>query len=76
MAQVYFRCSSTNGGELELDAEVNDLTEAREHAAQVVRSILAIPSPEDWRRWELHACDELGDELFAIPFSSVIGSLH
>jgi hypothetical protein len=31
---------------------------------------------EDWRNWVLHATDELGNEIFAVPFASVVGKLH
>jgi hypothetical protein len=31
---------------------------------------------EDWRNWVLHATDELGEELFTVPFASVVGKLH
>jgi Domain of unknown function (DUF6894) len=77
MAHVYFHCSSSqqvlaNYGE----AEVADLTEAREEAAAVVRGFLALPGEEDWRDWMLHISDELGDELFALPFSAVMGRVH
>jgi hypothetical protein len=34
------------------------------------------PSVEDWRSWILHVTDELGDELFYVPFVSVLGKLH
>jgi hypothetical protein len=77
MAQVFFHCS--NAGRVLLnccDAEVEDLTEAREQAAMVVRSLLAVPGPEDWRGWMLHISDDLGEELFSLPFASVMGRLH
>ncbi len=77
MAQVYFHCSSTdrvllNHGE----AQVRDLTEARQEAASVVRALVGTPGPEDWRDWMLHAIDDLGEPLFALPFIALMGPLH
>jgi Domain of unknown function (DUF6894) len=77
MAQVYFRCS--NPRQLLMDrsgADVGDLTEAHESAARVVRSLVTAPSLEDWRQWSLHASDDLGDEIFVIPFTSILGKPH
>lgn len=77
MAQVYFHCSRENL--LLADccrAEVDGLTDAREQAAMVVRSLVIAPGPEDWRGWVLHVSDDLGQELLALPFSSVVGRLH
>jgi hypothetical protein len=53
-----------------------DLAEAREHAEGLVRRPVMTPSVEDWRSWILHVTDELGDELFYVPFASVLGKLH
>ena len=33
-------------------------------------------SAEDWRGWVLYATDELGEEIFTVPFASVLGKLH
>jgi hypothetical protein len=41
-----------------------------------VRRPVMTPSVEDWRSWILHVTDELGDELFYVPFVSVLGKLH
>jgi len=57
-------------------AAVGNLTEAHEQAALVVRSLLMAPSAEDWRDWVLHVSDELGEEIFAMPFASVLGKPH
>lgn len=77
MAQVYFHCSSAK--EVLVDrygALVDDLAEARDHAACVVRSLAAARSFEDWRGWVLHVNDDLGDELFLVPFVFVLGKPH
>jgi hypothetical protein len=77
MAQVYFHCS--HGDFLMVDccgAEVESLTDARERAAMVVRSLIAAPALEDWRNWILHVSDDLGDEVLTVPFDSVVGRPH
>ena len=72
MTQVYFHCSNTRkvfvdrGGAL-----VNDLAEARDHAAHVVRSLTEAGRIEDRRDWVLHVSDDQGDELFVVPFAFV-----
>ncbi len=53
-------------------AEVADLFEARDHAKGVARSLIATASLRDWRSF-LRVNDELGDEIFAMRFSSVLG---
>jgi len=77
MTQVYFHCS--NSREVRVDqsgAAVSDLAEARDQAARVVRSMLMEQSAEDWRDWTVHVSDDFDDELFALPFSSVLGKPH
>ena len=63
MAQVYFHCS--NSREIRIDQSgvvVSDLTEARDHAACVVQSMIRESSAED--------------EIFEVSFSSVLGKPH
>ncbi len=77
MAQVYFHCSSAE--EVLLDrrgSDVEDLTEARERAVGVVRRFISRPGPEDWREWVLHVSDGDGEEIFEMPFSSLVGRPH
>jgi hypothetical protein len=38
-----------------------------------VQSFTNERSLEDWRDWVLHASDDQGDELFVVPFASVLG---
>ena len=76
MPQIYFHCS--NPKEVLIDrrgAVVDDLAEARDQAACVVRFTTA-RSLEDWRGWALHVNDDLGDELFVVPFAFVLGTPH
>ena len=77
MAQVYFHCSNARGVLVDRHgAAVDDLAEARDHAACVVRSLTMTQSAEDWRSWILHVNDDLGDELFVVPFAFVLGKPH
>jgi len=77
MPQVYFRCSCADRMLPELcAAEVADLTEARDEAATAVRMMLALPTGDDWRVWVMHVLDDLGDEIFTLPFNAVMGRLQ
>lgn len=77
MAQVYFHCSNAKGASIEqCSTAVGDLAEAHERAALVVRSLIMEPSPEDWRDWILHVSDDFGEEIFNVPFASVLGKPH
>jgi hypothetical protein len=77
MAQVYFHCSSSREVRVDqLGAAMSDLSEARDHAACVVRSLIMESSAEDWRDWIVHVSDDFDDEIFALPFSSVLGKPH
>ena len=77
MTHVYFHCS--NSEEVLVDrrgAVVDDLVEARDRAASVVRSLTTASDLEDWRSWVLHVNDDLGEELFVVPFAFVLGKPH
>jgi hypothetical protein len=77
MAQVYFHCSSSR--EVRVDqcgAAVSDLAEARDHAACVARSLIMQKGAEDWRDWIVHVSDDFDDEIFTLPFASVLGKPH
>jgi hypothetical protein len=77
MTHVFYHCS--NSDELYLDkrgTEVEDLVEAHQRAAQVVREFINSHGPYDWRTWTLHVSDENGDELFLMPFSYMLGKPH
>jgi hypothetical protein len=77
MAQVYFHCSDAQRVMVDRrGADVVDLTEAREHAARLIRSLISAPTLEDWRNWVLHISDDLGCEILAVPFASAIGRPH
>ena len=53
-----------------------DLAEARDHAALIVRSLIETPGAEDWRDWVLHVSDGIGEEIFSVPFTSMLGKPH
>jgi hypothetical protein len=77
MTDVYFHC--TDDGYMlgrRRGVAIDGLTEAFEHADRIVRSYVMTPGAEDWRNWVLHATDEIGAELFTVPFASVLGKLH
>jgi hypothetical protein len=77
MAQIYFHCSSTEGVLLDRrGSEVEDLMEARERAVAVVQRFISSPGPQDWREWILHVSDRDGEEIFVVPFSSMLGKAH
>jgi hypothetical protein len=77
VAQLYFHCSNTlevlidRGG-----AAICDVTDARDHAAHVVRSLVTAANAEDWRGWVLQVSDDRGEEIFVMPFASLLGKLH
>ena len=74
MTQVFFHCSNTKKVFVEYSgAMVEDLAEARDHAARLVQSFTNERSLENWRDWVLHVSDDQGDELFVIPFTFVLG---
>lgn len=77
MAQLFFHCSNDDGVWIDRRlAAASNLTEAMEQATRVVRSLVMAPSGEDWRGWTLHASDDFGDEIFAMPFTSVLGKAN
>ena len=74
MTQVFFHCSNTKKVFVDRrGAVVDDLADAREHATRVVQPLTKTRSLEDWRDWVLHVSDDLGDELFVVPFAFVLG---
>jgi hypothetical protein len=77
LAQVYFHYSNTEGVLMDQGgAAIGNLVEAWEQANLVVRSLIMAPSAEDWRGWILHVSDEHGDEIFDVPFTSMLGKPH
>jgi hypothetical protein len=77
VVQVYFHCSNPRGALIDQSgAAVGDMTDARDHAACVVRSLIMTANAEDWRDWVLHVSDDLGEEILAMPFASLLGKLN
>ena len=77
MQDLYFHCSDATHNLIDHSGTaVNNLSEAFAHADSLVRAMLMTANAEDWRAWELRVTDELGCEIFAIPFASLVGRLH
>ena len=77
MAQLYFHCSHTQGVLIDRRGiAAADLIEAREQAEAAVRALIASPTLQDWRGWLLHVSDESGEEIFLLPFASLVGKSH
>jgi len=77
MAHIYFHRSSERGVVLDHSgSDVADLTEARDCAKRAINALVMAPGPEDWREWILHVSDEEGEEIFSVPFASVLGKPH
>jgi hypothetical protein len=77
MARLYFHCHSTEGALIDQrGTAVANLAEARERAACIAQSLIKGPNLEDWRDWVVHVEDQLGDEIFAMSFASVLGKAN
>jgi len=77
MAHIYLHRSSERGVVLDHSgSDVADLTEARDCAKRAIHALVMAPGPEDWREWILHVSDEDGEEIFVMPFASVVGRSH
>ena len=76
MTEIYFHCSNAEHIVIDRYGAAMDIAEARDHAHGLVRALVMTPSTEDWRGWVLHVTDELGDEIFAVSFASVVGKLN
>jgi hypothetical protein len=77
MAEVFFHCSNRVGVAIDrCGSAVADLAEAQEHATLVVRSLVMTPVLEDWRGWVPHVSDKDGEEIFTVPFASLLGKPH
>jgi hypothetical protein len=74
MAQIYFHYSTSET--VVVDPRANtaeDFFDLHDQATRNVRALITAPCPEDWRDWVLHVSDGNGDELFTMPFSSLLG---
>jgi hypothetical protein len=77
MTSVHFQYSNARGVLIDRGGTpVADLIDAREHAHRAVRSLIMTRSAEDWRGWTLHVTDDEGDEIFELPFASMLGKPH
>jgi hypothetical protein len=77
VTHVYFHCSSDRGVLIDQrGTAVDDLVAARDCAAGVVRTLIVANSAKDCRDWVLHVSDDLGTEIFVVPFAFVLGKPH
>ena len=77
MVQVYFHFSNTEGMLIDhYGSAVASLTEARDRADQIMRSMILTPGSEDWRDWVIHVSDDDGEEIFDLPFAAMLGKPH
>jgi hypothetical protein len=77
MATLYFHCAGSR--EVLLDrrgTEMEDIFDAPARAFQIIQAMLNSAGPEDWREWSVHVRNIEGEELFMVPFSSVLGKPH
>ena len=72
MTEVYFHCSDAEHFIVDRRGSAMDLSEARAHAERLVRSLVMTSG----RDWIMHVTDDLGEELFALSFSSILGRAH
>jgi hypothetical protein len=76
MTEVYFHCSDAEHFIVDRRGTAMDVNDARPHAERLVRSLVMTSGTEDWRDWIMHVTDDLGEELFALSFSSILGRVH
>jgi hypothetical protein len=77
MATMYFHCAGTQ--EVLVDrrgSDMEDMSDARARAFQIIQAIVISSGPEDWRGWSVHVSDDDGEEVLLVPFSSVLGKPH
>lgn len=76
MSAVFFHCSDDTHVILDRIGAAMDFSEVRVHAEQLARSFVMTPSVEDWRNWAVYVTDDIGTEIFELPFTAVLGELH
>jgi hypothetical protein len=76
MTEVYFHCSDAKHFIADRRGAAMDVNEARAHAERLVRSLVMTPGAEDWREWIMHVTDDLGEEILALRFSSILGRMN
>ncbi|TGE02577.1 DUF6894 family protein [Methylobacterium nonmethylotrophicum] len=78
MTHLYFHCGYAD--ELFLDlrgADVGDLDEARDHALDVARTMMASAyGPVDFSDWFVCVGDERDEGVLVVPFASALPTLH
>jgi hypothetical protein len=78
MTYLYFHCAGPS--EILIDhqgAEVIDLTEARDYALSIARSLVENAyGTYDFSTWHVYVSDEDDDEMLLVPFAAVLPTLH
>lgn len=77
MTEVHFHYANGAGATVDrCTALVNDFADTRAFAEMIVRTLISRPGMEDWRGWRLIVRDDVGTEIFDLPFASVLGKPH
>jgi hypothetical protein len=77
MARVYFHCFGDQRVLLDrLGRDLDDLIDVQQLAIQVAHSCIASTDDDDWRAWTVRVSTDGGEEIFTLPFATVIGPLH
>ncbi len=72
---LYFNCRSDERTLPDLSGtDVDDLNAARDHAVRAIQSVVATGSVEHWRKWVLRVSDDVGNEVFEMPFWFILSS--
>jgi len=78
MTHLFFHCAAP--GEVLVDHRgraVSDLSEAREHALAVARSIMdGAFGVADFSEWKIYVGDDEDEEVLVLPFTCLAPTLH
>jgi hypothetical protein len=77
MHRVYFHCTGPSAVVVDqLGTVAENFRDVQARAAAIVTALMADSVSQDWRDWMVHVSDEDGDDMFTMPFSSVMARLH
>jgi hypothetical protein len=77
MTHVYFHCSNPERFVRDRHGmDVEDLVEAHQRAANMVREFVGRLGPRDWRAWFLRVSDQSGEDIFLMPFAYMAQRSH
>jgi hypothetical protein len=73
MTQISLCCTNDSGTILDRRlVKISNLDEAREYAVDLIRSSTANANLRDSRKCRVHVQDELGHDIFVMPFWSTL----